>query len=170
MIASIFAMSANRVIGKENKLPWHLPADLKFFKATTLHHPIIMGRKTYESIGKPLPQRTSIIITRQPDYRAPGTTVVNSLAAAIATGKALHEDIFIIGGAEILKEALPLIDTMYLTRIEAEFEGDVFYPEIKEQEWQEVWREDHLPDEKNKYPFSFIKMIRKNISPQAASG
>jgi dihydrofolate reductase len=162
MIASIFALSANQVIGRDNKLPWHLPADLKFFKATTLHHPIIMGRKTFESIGKPLPQRTSIIITRQPDYKAPGAQVVNSLTDAIEAGKTIKEEIFIIGGAEILKEALPLIDTMYLTRIHAEFEGDVFYPAIKEQEWEEIWREDHQPDEKNLYSYSFIKMIRKN--------
>jgi len=142
-------------------LPWHLPADLKFFKATTLHHPILMGRKTFESIGRPLPQRTSIIITRQPGYEQSGATVVHSLAAGIEAGKKINEDIFIIGGAEILKEALPLIDTMYLTEIQADFEGDVFYPEINEQEWQEVWREDHQPDEKNLYPYSFLKLIRK---------
>jgi dihydrofolate reductase len=163
MIASIFAMSENRVIGKDNKLPWHLPADLKFFKATTLHHPILMGRKTYESIGKPLPQRTSIIITRQPDYQVPGALVVNSLSEGIKAGKAITDDIFIIGGAEILKEALPLIDTMYLTLIHATFDGDVFYPEYKEQEWQEVWREDHQPDEKNQYPYSFRKLIRREL-------
>ncbi|KAA5543456.1 dihydrofolate reductase [Adhaeribacter rhizoryzae] len=161
MIASIFAMSENRVIGKENKLPWHLPADLKFFKATTLHHPILMGRKTYESIGKPLPLRTSVIITRQPDYQVPGTLVVNSLTEAINKAQEINKDIFIIGGAEILKEALPLIDTMYLTLIHATFEGDVYYPAYNEQDWQEVWREDHQPDEKNIYPFSFIKLLRR---------
>ena len=116
MIASIFAMSENRVIGQNNQLPWHLPADLKFFKATTLNHPILMGRKTFESIGKPLPQRASIIITRQHGYRAEGALVVNSIAEAIKAGQELNPDIFIIGGAEILKEVLPIIDTMYLTR------------------------------------------------------
>lgn len=161
MIASIFAMSENRVIGKNNQLPWHLPADLKYFKATTLHHPILMGRKTYESIGKPLPQRTSIIITRQNNYTQPNTVVVDSIAAGIQAGKALHEDIFVIGGAEILKEALPLIDTMYLTLIHATFEGDVFYPEYNEQEWQETWRADHAADDKNPYAYSFIKLERK---------
>ena len=161
MIASIFAMSANRVIGKDNQLPWHLPADLKFFKATTLHHPILMGRKTFESIGKPLPQRTSIIITRQRDYNVPDAIVVNSLAAGIKAAQELDEAIFIIGGAEILKAAFPLIDTMYLTLIQAELEGNVFYPTYDENQWQEVWREDHQPDEKNKYPFSFIKLERK---------
>lgn len=161
MIASIFAMSENRVIGKNNQLPWHLPADLKYFKNTTLHHPILMGRKTFESIGKPLPQRTSIIITRQPDYTVPNTIVANSVAEGIKAGKNLAEDIFIIGGAEILQEALPLIDTMYLTLIHETFAGDVFYPDYNQQEWQEVWREDHEPDEKNKYSYSFIKLKRK---------
>ena len=154
-------MSANRVIGKDNKLPWHLPADLKFFKATTLHHPILMGRKTFESIGKPLPQRTSIIITRQRDYQVPDTIVVHSLAEGIKAAKELADDLFIIGGAEILQEAFPLIDTMYITRIEAEFTGDVFYPAYEEEQWQEVWREAHAPDEKNKYPYSFSKLVRK---------
>lgn len=161
MIASIFAMSENRVIGKNNQLPWHLPADLKFFKATTLNHPILMGRKTFESIGKPLPQRTSIIITRQHGYRVEGALVVNSIAEAIKAGQELNPDIFIIGGAEILKEVLPIIDTMYLTHIHETFEGDVFYPEFHEQEWQETWREDHQPDEKNKYAYSFIKLERR---------
>jgi dihydrofolate reductase len=161
MIASIFAMSENRVIGKDNQLPWHLPADLKFFKATTLNHPILMGRKTFESIGRPLPQRTNIIITRQQGYRAEGALVVNSLSEAIQAGRQLHPDLFIIGGAEILREALPLVDTMYLTRIHETFDGDVFYPEWNEAEWQETWREDHLPDEKNKYAFSFIRLERK---------
>jgi len=161
MIASIFAMSANRVIGKDNQLPWHLPADLKFFKATTLHHPILMGRKTFESIGKPLPQRTSIIITRQLDYTVPDAIVVHSVAAGIKVAQELAKDIFIIGGAEILKEAFPLINTMYLTQIHADFEGDVFYPTCDEKQWQQVWREDHQPDDKNKYPFSFIKLVRK---------
>jgi dihydrofolate reductase len=161
MIASIFAMSENRVIGKENRLPWHLPADLKFFKATTLHHPILMGRKTFESIGRPLPQRTSIIITRQQGYRAEGALVVHSLAEAIQAGQELNPDIFIIGGAEILQEALALIDTMYLTLIHQTFEGDVFYPAFDEQQWQQTWREDHQPDEKNKYAYSFLKLERR---------
>ncbi|WP_026462706.1 dihydrofolate reductase [Adhaeribacter aquaticus] len=160
MIASIFAMSSNRVIGKDNTLPWHLPADLKFFKNKTTGHPILMGRKTYESIGKPLPNRTSIVITRQENYEVPGAIVVNSLSDAIKAGQVINQDLFIIGGAEILKEAIPLIDTMYLTKIHEEFEGDVFYPEYNPAEWQETWREDHEPDEKNKYAFSFLKLER----------
>lgn len=154
-------MSENRVIGKDNRLPWHLPADLKFFKATTLHHPILMGRKTYDSIGRPLPQRTSIVITRQPGYQAEGAQVVHSLTEAIEAGRQVHPDLFIIGGAEILREALPLIDTMYLTLIHASFEGDVFYPEFDEKQWQETWREDHHADEQNIYDYSFLKLERK---------
>ena len=153
-------MSENRVIGKDNQLPWHLPADLKFFKATTLHHPILMGRKTYDSIGRPLPQRTSIVITRQAGYQAEGAQVVHSLSEAIEAGRQVHPDLFIIGGAEILREALPLIDTMYLTLVHATVEGDVFYPEFEAQQWQETWREDHRADEKNKYDYSFIKLER----------
>lgn len=163
MIASIFAMSENRVIGYKNQLPWHLPADLKYFKSVTLHHPIIMGRKTYESIGKLLPQRTSIIITRQLNYSIFGAIMVNSVSQAVAEAQKLNNDIFIIGGAEILKEAFPLITTMFITKIHQEFEGDVFYPEFNENEWQETWREDHETDEKNKYAYSFLKLERKNI-------
>ncbi|PSR54220.1 dihydrofolate reductase [Adhaeribacter arboris] len=160
MIASIFAMSENRVIGYHNQLPWHLPADLKYFKSVTTGHPIIMGRKTFESIGKPLPQRTSVIITRQPDYSQPGCLVVNNVAAAIETAQKINNDIFIIGGAEILQQALPYIDTMFLTLIHEKFTGDTFYPEINSADWQEVSRQDFEPDEKNKYAYSFIKLQR----------
>lgn len=162
MIASIFAMSANRVIGKDNQLPWHLPADLKYFKAVTVGHPIIMGRKTFESIGKPLPQRTSIIITRQPDYKQDGCIIVNSVTDAIRKAQKIHDNIFIIGGAEVLRQALPYIDTMYLTLIHQDFEGDTFYPEVNPQEWAAVKRQDFEPDEKNKYAYSFITLQRSS--------
>ena len=161
MIASIFAMSANRVIGKDNQLPWYLPADLKFFKSVTVGHPIIMGRKTFESIGKPLPQRTSIIITRQPDYQPQDCMVVHTVADAIKAGLEIDKDIFIIGGAEVLQQALPYIDTMYLTLIHQEFEGDTFYPDFDLNEWVETARQDFEPDEKNKYAYSFLKLQRK---------
>lgn len=161
MIASIFAMSENRVIGKDNQLPWHLPADLKYFKATTMGYPILMGRKTFESIGKLLPGRSSIIITRQLDYSVPGALVVHSVAEGIEAGKNLSDTIFIIGGAEVLKEAFHLIDTMFLTLIHKDFAGDVFYPEYNAEDWQETWREDYQPDEKNQYAYSFIKLKRR---------
>ena len=160
MIASIFAMSQNRVIGKDNQLPWHLPADLKYFKSLTVGHPIIMGRKTFESIGRPLPQRTSIVITRQLDYAPPGCIVVHTLAEALAAGQQIHETVFIIGGAEILLLALPYLDAMYLTLIHETFEGDTFYPEINPAEWHESTRQDFEPDDKNRYAYSFIKLVR----------
>ncbi|MDQ4139079.1 MAG: dihydrofolate reductase [Bacteroidota bacterium] len=160
MIASIFAMSENKVIGNNNQLPWHLPADLKYFKSLTLSHPIIMGRKTFESIGKPLPQRTSVIVTRQKDYTQSDCIVVNSVPAAIDTAQKINNNIFIIGGAEILKQALPYIDTMYLTLIHEKFTGDTFYPEINPEDWQEVSRQDFKPDERNIYAYSFIKLQR----------
>ena len=162
MIASIFAMSENRVIGRDTQLPWHLPADLKYFKVVTTGHPIIMGRKTFESIGKPLPNRTSIIITRQPGYTQPGCLVVNNVPAAIAAAQKVDETIFIIGGAAILQQALPYIDTMYLTLIHEVFAGDTFYPEIDPTEWREVSRENHVPDEKNAYAYSFIRLQRQH--------
>lgn len=160
MIASIFAMSRNRVIGKDNQLPWHLPADLKYFKSLTVGHPIIMGRKTFESIGRPLPQRTSIVITRQLDYAPAGCLVVHTLADALAAGRKIHEDVFIIGGAEILRLALPYLDAMHLTLIHQTFEGDTFYPELDPAEWHEVARQDFEPDEKNHYAYSFIELAR----------
>ncbi|RDC63564.1 dihydrofolate reductase [Adhaeribacter pallidiroseus] len=158
MIASVFAMSENRVIGKDNQLPWHLPADLKFFKNLTTGHPIIMGRKTFESIGKPLPHRTSIIITRQAGYSPPNCIVLHDVPGAIQEALTINPNVFIIGGAEVLQQALPFIDTMYLTLIHAHFEGDTFYPEIDPAQWQEVSRQNFEADEKNLYPYSFIKL------------
>ena len=160
MIAIVVAADENNVIGKDNQLIWHLPADLKHFKQITMGHPIIMGRKTYESIGKPLPGRTTIIITRQDGYEAEGCIVVNAIQEAIEKAKQLDEQAYLIGGAEIYKQALELTDTIYLTRIHHRFEGDTFFPEIKEDEWKSVSEEQHEPDEKNKYSYSFIKLER----------
>ena len=141
-LSLIVAMAKNRVIGINNTLPWHLPADLKHFKALTMGHHIVMGRKTYESIGKPLPGRTSVVVTRNADYSAPGAVVVNSLAAAIAAC-ANDEEIFVIGGADIYTQALPLADTLYLTEIQQEVAGDAHFPEIDENVWHEAEREQH---------------------------
>jgi dihydrofolate reductase len=162
MIASVFAMSQNRVIGNKNQLPWHLPADLKFFKNLTTGHPIIMGRKTFESIGKPLPNRTNIIITRQPGYSQPDCIVVNNVTEAIETAQKINPDVFIIGGAEILQQALSYIDTMFLTLIHDNFAGDTFYPEFPPQVWQEVSRQDFTADEKNKYDYTFIQLQKRS--------
>ena len=154
----VVAISENRVIGKDNKLLWYLPNDLKHFKNITSGHTVIMGRKTYESVGKPLPKRRNIIITRQ-DITIEGCEVVNSIEAAIKLAES-EEEVFIVGGAEIYKQAMHLTDRIYLTIVHKEFDGDSFFPEIGKNEWKEVFREDHLPDEKNSLPYSFITFER----------
>lgn len=155
-ISLIVAKSKNNVIGKNNQLPWHLPADLQYFKKLTMGHHMIMGRKTYESIGKPLPGRTSIIITSNKDYSAPGCIIAHSLKDAINAAKK-DEEVFIIGGAAVFTEALHLADIIYLTEIHENFEGDVFFPELDFLSWKLVKKEHHNPDEKNKYSYSFAQ-------------
>ncbi|MDE5418328.1 dihydrofolate reductase [Labilibaculum sp. DW002] len=159
-LSIIVAASQNNVIGKDNQLIWRLSADLKRFKALTTGHHIIMGRKTFDSIGKPLPNRTSIIITRQADYKAEGCIVVNSLEEAIEKA-ADQEEVFIIGGGTIYKEALSKADKLYYTKVHKDFEGDTFFPVVNFQEWESVSREDCMPDEKNEYAYSFIDYKRK---------
>ncbi len=154
MLSIIVAMSENRVIGRENQLPWHLPADLKHFKRLTTGHAIIMGRKTFESIGRPLPHRRSIIITRDRQYRAEGAEVVHSLEEAIELCRD-DEEAFIIGGAEIFRLALPRIDRVYLTLIHATVEGDTFFPDLDQQQWTLVQDEHHAADEANPFAYSF---------------
>lgn len=161
VLSAIAAMSENRVIGKDNQMPWSLPADLKHFKTITSGHPVLMGRKTFESIGKPLPNRTNIVITRDASYSAPDCLIVTS--AETALDMALEQDmteVFVIGGAEIYKQLLPQIQRLYLTLIHHKFEGDTFFPELFASEWREVSREKHLADEKNKYDYSFVVMER----------
>ena len=161
MTAIVVAAAENNVIGKDNDLIWHLPADLRHFKQLTMGHPILMGRKTYESIGKPLPGRTSVIVTSQENYAADGCIVANSLQEALEQAKKIDEQVYVIGGAEIYKQALPLTDVIYLTRLHHTFEGDVSFPELDEKEWQTVEQEHHEPDEKNKYRYSFLTLRRK---------
>lgn len=161
IIAAIAAMSENRVIGKDNQLPWHLPADLKHFKAITTGHPILMGRKTFESIGKPLPNRTNIIITRNNNYHAPGCIVVTSIDEAIEQATLIDaKEIFIIGGAEVYQQLMPHIQQLYLTIIRHQFEGDTYFPEI-DAAFTEVSRETHQADEVNPYAYDFIKLERQ---------
>ncbi len=160
-LSILVAVAENNVIGKDNKLIWHLPADLKLFKTLTLGHHIIMGRKTFESIGKPLPGRTSVIITRQSSYKADGCIVVNSLQEALDSVPATDEEPFIIGGADIFEQSLPFVKTVYLTKIHHTFEGDTFFPELRDSEWMPVEKTDFLPDEKNPYNYSFLKFVRK---------
>lgn len=161
MVSLLVAISENNVIGKDNQLIWHLPEDLKFFKRVTLGHHIIMGRKTFESIGRVLPGRTSVIITRNKSYKAPeDCIVVNSLSEALEMAKN-DEEAFVIGGGEIFKEAIPISDKVYLTIIHEHFEGDTFFPKLNLEEWKEVKNERHQPDEKNKYHYSFLEFVRK---------
>ena len=160
-ISIVVAMAANRVIGNNNQLPWHLPADLKHFKQTTMGKPILMGRKTWESIGRPLPGRTNIVITRDENYAAPGCLVVHSVEAAMQAAEQ-QDEVMVIGGAEFYNQVLPRTDTIYLTRIHQDFEGDTFFPELDEAEWQEVERVDCDADDRNPYAYSFIRLNRVN--------
>lgn len=158
ILTIVVAISENRAIGKDNKLLWHLPKDLKHFKDITTGHTVIMGRKTYDSVGRPLPNRRNIIITRQ-DITINGCEVVNSLEAAIALCED-EEEVFIVGGAEIYRQAIKLTDRIYLTVVHQRFEADSFFPQIDTKDWKEVYREDHHPDEKNLLPYSFITYER----------
>ena len=161
MITIIAAIGKNNELGKDNDLIWYLPADLKRFKKVTTGHTIIMGRNTFESIGKPLPNRRSIIITRNKNYKQEGCEVVHSLEEAINLVQG--EKAFIIGGAQIYKESLEkgLADQLDITQVHQNFEADVFFPEIDPKTWQEFSREDFEADDKNKFDFSFLQ-YRKN--------
>ncbi len=158
VISIVVALAeVNRAIGKDNKLPWHIPTDLKRFKEITLHHPIIMGRKTFESIGRPLPNRTNIIITRDPHYQAEKCVIVNSLAEAISQASTLDsQEIFIIGGGEIFKQALPYVDKLYLTVVKADIDGDVFFPDYTE--FKTIVRQSSHNE--NGFDFTFLDLIR----------
>ena len=155
----IVAIARNHAIGKNNKLLWHLPNDLKHFKDVTTGHTVIMGRKTYDSVGKPLPNRRNIIITRK-DIKIEGCEVVKSIEDAFALC-AGEEEVFIVGGAEIYRQSIHLTDRIYLTIVHQQFDADSFFPEIDYKEWNETAREDYQPDEKNKLPYSFITLERR---------
>jgi dihydrofolate reductase len=156
-ISIIVAMSDNYVIGLKNKLPWHISADLKNFKNITLGNPIIMGRKTYDSIGKPLKDRDNIVISRDNSLKIDGVEVVDSLEKAIFMAAEAPE-IFIIGGQQIYQIALPIATHMYVTNVEGNFEGDAYFPDYNQQEWREVDREDLITEDNLK--FSFLKYER----------
>jgi dihydrofolate reductase len=160
IISLVVAVSSNNVIGKNNQLIWHLPADLKHFKQITTGHTVFMGRKTFDSIRKPLPNRKNVVISRSVT-EIDGCEVAPSLEEALKL--ASEEEVFIIGGAEIYRQALTIADRIYLTRIHHDFEGDTFFPEIDSQLWQETEREDFLPDEKNKFAYSFITYHRRKL-------
>ena len=154
IVSLLVAMSRNGVIGRDNRLPWRLPADLRRFKRLTLGHAIIMGRKTHESIGKPLPGRRTLVLSRDPDYRDEGVTVASSLAEALALCEG-EEEVFVVGGESVYREALPLADRLYLTWIDADFEGDVVFPTVDLYSWSLHIAEDHEPDDESPLGYSF---------------
>jgi dihydrofolate reductase len=152
-ISYIVAMGRDRSIGKDNKLPWRLPADLAYFKKTTMGHPILMGRKTYDSIGRPLPGRTNVVLTRSQDFQAEGCVVVHTAEEAMERFAA--EELFVTGGTEMFRLFMPYADKMYITWIDAEFEADTFFPEYDEALWRLVSEEPGVTDERNPYAYSF---------------
>ena len=164
MITSIIvAASENNVIGKDNRLPWHLPADLKYFKNTTWALPIIMGRRTFESIGKSLPGRHNIVITRNKDYKAEGATIVSNLNEAIKAAETNDvNEMFIIGGAELFNTMIDQAQRVYLTRVHANIDGDVFFPPLNKDEWKLVSEKHMDADEKNEYTLSFQVWEKKH--------
>lgn len=161
-IILVAAHAQNRVIGKDNELVWRLPKDFKHFKELTLGHPIIMGRKTFESLGKPLPGRTSIIVTRDIQYQQEGCIVVYSLGEGIEEARKLDNEIYIIGGAQIYKQALPIANRMYLTEVKASPEGDTYFPEFSTKDWKETARTSFPKDEKHDYAFDFVTWEKVN--------
>ena len=161
MLAFVVAAAENGVIGRDNQLIRHLPADLKHFKQLTQGHPVVMGRRTYESIGRPLPNRTNIVVTRQTDWQADGCETAQSVPAALERASQLDEEVFVIGGAEIYRQALPAADIIYLTEVHHAFEGDVTFPELDRAVWREESRQRHEADDKHAYPFTFVTLRRR---------
>ena len=161
IISSVVAMNQERVIGYENQIPWHLSADLKYFKKLTMGHHILMGRKCFQSIGNPLPGRTNIIVTRDPYFIVSNCIIVHSIEEGLLRAKRNGEkEIFIIGGGEIYNQSMHLWNKLYLTLVDYPCNGDTFFPEIHDDEWKLISKEDHLADEKNKINYSFITYER----------
>ena len=159
MISIIVAVAKNGVIGDKNSLLWHLREDMIHFRTTTSGHPVVMGRKTYDSIGRPLPKRTNVVITRDTNLTIEGCTMAHSLEEAVALFDK-SEEVFIIGGAQIYRQALPLADRIYLTVIDKEYEGDTSFPEIDYSQWRAYSREEFARGEEFEHPFSFITLER----------
>jgi dihydrofolate reductase len=160
VVSAIAALSKNRVIGRNNDLPWKLPDDMKFFMETTKGHHVIMGRKNYDSLRgkfKPLPDRTNVVITRQPDFQAPGCIVLHDIKDGLQIAKNNEEhECFIIGGSEIYKLAMPFTNRLYLTEIHAVVDGDTFFPEFDQKDWKEISRKHHAADDRHVYSFDFV--------------
>lgn len=157
-------MGRHRVIGVENRLPWHLPADMKHFRALTLGKPVLMGRKTFDSIGKPLPGRTNIVVTQDRHYQPAGVRVAHSIEDAL-TLAGDSEEIMVIGGASFYKQLLPLAHRVYLTEVHADFQGDAFFPAWNPAVWREIQRDDHRADDANPYAYSFVTLERYHPAP-----
>lgn len=161
ILSMIVAMGENRMIGKDNKMPWHLPDDLKYFKAKTLNKPVIMGRKTFESIGsKPLPNRPNFIISRNDKFQAEGARVFNSVESVLAQLKD-YPEVMIMGGAQIYAQWIDRVDQLYITEVKASPEGDAFFPVIDHQAWSEMSREPHLADDRHAFAFDFVVYKRR---------
>lgn len=161
-LSIIVAISRNRAIGIDNQIPWYLPADLKYFKKTTLGHHLLMGRKSFLSIGKPLPGRINMVLTRDAFYNASGILIVHSINEAIELAKQSgEEELFVIGGGEIYKQCLPLVDKLYITEVDLEAEGDTFFPEIDYAEWELKSNQFNKADDRNKWNYSFKIYCRK---------
>lgn len=164
-LSLVVAATENNVIGKDNRLLWRLPNDLAFFKNTTWGMPVIMGRKTFDSLGKPLAGRTNIVITRQGDWQREGTIVVHNLEEAIREAAALDtREVFVIGGGQVYEEAMPLAGRVYLTRVMTELEGDTFFPELRQEDWELQSRRSFPADEKHAYPYRFETWQKKEKS------
>lgn len=159
-ISLIVALARNRVIGRDNQLPWRLSADLQHFKRLTMGKPIVMGRKTCESIGRPLPGRTNIVVTRDSSFSAAGCRVVHSIdEALVAAGGA--DEVMIMGGENLYSQLLPRADRLYLTEVQADVSGDAWFPEYDQTQWQELERESHRADEKNEFDYDFVVLARR---------
>lgn len=165
IIAMIVAMDRNRLIGADGDMPWRLPAELRYFRSVTMGKPIIMGRKTFEAIGRPLPGRHNIILTRNRSYAAPGCSVVHSMEEALqVAGKV--EEVMVIGGSAVYRSFLPHAHRLYLTCIEATFEGDTYFPVIDRAQWRTIWQEFHEQDETNPHAFHLAILEKRDSSPQ----
>ncbi len=160
-LSIIVAMDDQQLIGKDNALPWHLPADLAYFKKATTGKTVLMGRKTHESIGRALPNRRNVVISRNADFQAEGCEVVASIDEALALAKD-DEEVMVMGGASFYQQMLPSADRLYITQIEGTFEGDAHFPEFERSAFVEVARESHTPDEKNPHTYHFIILDRKS--------
>lgn len=155
MVTLVVAIGKNGEMGKDNKMPWHMPKDLKHFKEITSGYPVIMGRKTYESIGKALPNRTNIVVSRRENWFEEGILIVGSLKEALKFAQKINDSVMVIGGADIFKQTMDIADTLEVTLVDSEFDADTFFPTINTKEWKLTTEEFHTKDEKNRFDFSF---------------